>query len=99
MQEPLGSEHPAHMFWLMMPAPEHQSGLITHLRQADIVAAFHYQALNLSPAGQRLARTPAPCPVSERASTCLVRLPLHADLTYADVERVVDTVRSYRVAV
>ena len=96
MEEPPGCEQPAHLFWLMMPGAAHQGGLIAHLREAGIVAAFHYQALDESPAGQRLARAPRPCPVSHQAAARLVRLPLHADLTEADVDRVLSAVRSYR---
>jgi dTDP-4-amino-4,6-dideoxygalactose transaminase len=96
MEEPPGCEHPAHLFWMMMPSPKDQSGLIEHLRSAGIVAAFHYQSLDRSPAGRKLARTPFPCPVSAQAGARLVRLPLHADLSDADVDRVVSAVRSYR---
>lgn len=88
---------PAHLYWMTMPSDAHQSGLITHLRERDIVAAFHYQALDESAAGQRLARTPRPCTVARAASRRLVRLPLHAEMSESDVERVVEGVTSYQV--
>jgi dTDP-4-amino-4,6-dideoxygalactose transaminase len=91
-----GGEHPAHLYWLMMPTHDDQTELIRHLRERDIVAAFHYQALDESDAGQRLARVPRPCEVSRRAALRLLRLPLHADLTLDDVDRVVEAVTSYR---
>ena len=99
MTPTLGSEHPAHLYWMMMPTDDDQSGLIRHLRQREIVAAFHYQALDESAAGRRLTRAPQRCEVSSRAARRLVRLPLHADLTHADVDRVIDAVTSYRPAV
>jgi len=89
--------HPAHLYWMTMPSDAHQAGLIAHLRERDIVAAFHYQALDESAAGQRLARTPRPCTVSRAASHRLVRLPLHAELSESDVERVLEGVTSYQV--
>jgi dTDP-4-amino-4,6-dideoxygalactose transaminase len=90
-----GSEHPAHLYWLMMPGDGDQAGLIRHLRERNIVAAFHYQALDESEAGRRLARTPWPCQVSRRAARRLVRLPLHADLTAEDVDQVIEAVTEY----
>jgi len=96
MSIPEGAGHPAHLYFLMMPSGLDQAGLIGHLRQRDIVAAFHYQALDQAPAGHLLCRTPAPCPVSARASERLVRLPLHAGLSGDDVERILEGVTSYR---
>lgn len=98
MRVPTDAVHPAHMFYLMMAGHADQSGLIAHLRERDIVATFHYQPLDSSPAGQRLGRAPRPCPVTEHAATHLVRLPLFADLTETDLDRVVDAVTSFRPA-
>lgn len=86
---------PAHMYYLMMPSPIDQKGIISHLDDRGIVATFHYQSLHDSPAGRRLGRAPLPCPVSRQASSTLVRLPLHAGMTSSDAERVVEAVRSY----
>jgi dTDP-4-amino-4,6-dideoxygalactose transaminase len=91
-----GGDHPAHLYWMMMPTHDDQSGLIRHLRELDVVAAFHYQALDESGAGRRLARAPRPCEVSRRAARQLVRLPLHADLSGDDMDRVVEAVTTYR---
>jgi dTDP-4-amino-4,6-dideoxygalactose transaminase len=91
-----GGDHPAHLYWMMMPTHDDQSGLIRHLRELDVVAAFHYQSLDESDAGRRLARAPHPCEISRRAARRLVRLPLHAGMTNPDLERVLDGVTSYR---
>ena len=98
MNPTLGSEHPAHLYWMMMPTDDDQTGLIRHLRERDIVAAFHYQALDESIAGRRLACAPRPCEVSLRASRRLVRLPLYAGMSDGDIDRVVEGVTSYRTA-
>lgn len=95
MTPPEGHAHPAHLFYLMMPGNADQAGLIGHLRAADIVATFHYQPLDSSPAGRALGRTPAPCTVTADAASRLVRLPLHAGLSSEDVDRVVEAVTSY----
>jgi dTDP-4-amino-4,6-dideoxygalactose transaminase len=96
MQVPDGCEHPAHLYYLIMPTHEDQSGLITHLKDRDIIATFHYQPLHASPAGLRLGRTPNPCPVTEDQAMRLVRLPLHAGMSAADTERVMAAICDYR---
>ncbi|MGH3384901.1 MAG: dTDP-4-amino-4,6-dideoxygalactose transaminase [Nocardioidaceae bacterium] len=96
MVVPDGAEHPAHMYYLMMPSHDDQTGLIAHLRERGIVATFHYVPLDSSPAGRRLGRTPVPCDVTADRYARLVRLPLFAGLTPADVDRVVEGVRAYR---
>lgn len=95
MTIPHGVQHPAHMFYFMMPTASDQSGLIEHLRERDIVATFHYQALDTAEAGRMLGRAPQPCPVTYTAASRLVRLPLHAGLNDSDVERVIEGVRTY----
>lgn len=96
MQVPAGRQHPAHVFYLMMPSHEDQSGLIAHLRDHEIVATFHYQPLDSAPAGVELGRTPQPCPVTADAAVRLVRLPLHAGMSDGDLTRVIETTRQYR---
>lgn len=96
MTVPEGCEQPAHLYFLMMPTHDDQTGLISHLKDRDIVATFHYQPLDASPAGRRLGRTPNPCPVTADRSLRLVRLPLHAGITEADTTRVIDAISQYR---
>lgn len=97
MTVPDGAVHAAHLYYLVMPSADDQAGLIGHLARRDIVSAFHYQPLDVSPAGQRLGRTPSPCPVTASVAARLVRLPLHAAMSESDVERVLEAVTSYQV--
>jgi dTDP-4-amino-4,6-dideoxygalactose transaminase len=95
---PAGCEHTAHLYFLLMPDLEHRRGLLRHLADAGIRAAFHYQPLHSAPAGRRYGRTgPGGCPVTGDIADRLVRLPLYADLPPGDVDRVVAAVCSYRV--
>lgn len=96
MQVPDGEGHPAHLFYVLMPSPEAQGGLMAHTGAREVTTVFHYQPLDSSPAGLRLGRTPSPCAVTRDVARRIVRLPLHPGLTDGDVERVMDAVSSYR---
>lgn len=98
MHVPADRDQPAHMFYIVMPSHADQGGLISHLREKEIVATFHYQPLDSAPAGIRLGRTPSPCTVTADRSARLVRLPLHAGMSKADTQRVLEAVTSYRSA-
>jgi len=86
--------HPAHMFYLLVPAAR-RAAFIAHLAARDICAVFHYQPLHLSPMGERYGGAPGMCPVTERVADELVRLPLFADLGDDDQSRVIDAVRTF----
>jgi len=87
--------HTSHMFFLRLKNLGCRTRLIEHLRMRDINAVFHYQALNASPVGQRLGGQVGACPVSEKYSDTLVRLPLYESLSEQDVERVIEGVISF----
>ncbi len=82
-------EHPFHMFYLLMPSLEHRERTITSLKEAGIMAVFHYLPLHLSDMGRKFGGKQGDCPVTESVSDRLLRLPLYADLTEADQSRVV----------
>ncbi len=96
MTVPERREHPAHLFYLLMPSHNDQRGFIECMAAQQIVAPFHYQPLHDSPAGKALGRTPYPCDVAADRAHRLVRLPLHPDLTEADLARVVSAATTYR---
>ena len=90
------TEHPAHLFYLVLPSPADRVGLIAHLRDRDIASVFHYVPLHASPMGRRWHR--APCPVAEQVAERLVRLPFYAEFDPDTQDRVIDAVAGYRVA-
>ena len=97
MHVPDEADHPAHMFYLLMPTAQDRAALIKHLAARDVIATFHYQPLDSSPAGRRFGRTPAPCTVTADVAPRLVRLPLHPAINDDEVSRVLDAVTSYVV--
>ncbi|HEX7010319.1 MAG TPA: dTDP-4-amino-4,6-dideoxygalactose transaminase [Phycisphaeraceae bacterium] len=94
--QPQHCQHPAHAFYLVMPEAAQQQGLIDHLKRRGILAVFHYLPLHLSPMGQRFGGRPGDCPVTERISARLVRLPLFNGMRRAEQDEVIAAVRSFR---
>ena len=85
-------EHPAHLYYLLMPSLEARTRFIDALRAEGIQAVFHYLPLHLSDMGRQMGGRPGDCPVSERVADCLVRLPLYAGLGQSDQSRVIEAV-------
>jgi dTDP-4-amino-4,6-dideoxygalactose transaminase len=84
------------MFYMLLPTLELRQGLIAHLFQRGIVSVFHYLPLNLSEMGMRFGGQPGDCPVTERVSDQLIRLPFHNALTEDDLQKVVEAIREYK---
>jgi len=89
-------EHPAHLFYLLMPNLAARQAFIAHLKAHNIMSVFHYLPLHLSEMGRRFGGRPGDCPVTESVSDRLVRLPFYNDLSEPDQSRVVDAIRGFR---
>lgn len=77
----------AHMFYLVCRDLPQRTALIAALKEAGVLAVFHYLSLHSSPYFQSRhhGRT---LPNSDRFSDCLVRLPLYYELADADVDHI-----------
>jgi dTDP-4-amino-4,6-dideoxygalactose transaminase len=95
-QPPPHVEHPSHLYHLVLADGAHQQSLMKHLANLGIRAVSHYVPLHDSPAGARLARPGGDCPVTERVSDSLLRLPLYPGLTDTDLDRILEAVTSFR---
>ena len=84
-----------HMLHLLMPSATQRDGLIAHLRKHGIHSVFHYVPLHQSEMGRRAPA--AACPITEDASSRLIRLPFFNGLTEQDQLRVVDAVLQFHV--
>ena len=83
----------AHMFYLLYPEPRLRDLALAALRGRGIMATFHYLPLHSSPHGRAIGADPGALPVTDRVAATLLRLPLHARLADADVERVIEAVQ------
>lgn len=78
-----------HMYYMIMPDSEMRDHLIQHLKSEGILSVFHYLPLHLSEMGRKFGGREGDCPVTERVSDCLLRLPFHVELSDKDVDLVV----------
>ncbi len=76
----------AHMFFLTCESLEQRTAIIQKLRDADILAVFHYLSLHSSPyySDKHDGRA---LPQTDKFSDCLIRLPLYFEL---DSDLVID---------
>ena len=99
MHVPDDREHPAHLFYLLMPNGASRDALLAHLRGRGCYRYFPlHPARQFSPAGLAYGRTPQPCDSAHDFSSRLVRLPLWAGLDEESVDRVIAAVSSFRSA-
>lgn len=79
----------AHMFYLVCKNLEQRTKLLTHLKQNEILAVFHYISLHTSPfylskyEGGEL-------PETDRFTDCLLRLPLFFELTDEQQQKIIN---------
>lgn len=95
-QVPDYCEQPYHMFYMLFPNLDRRQGFISHMRAYGIIAPFHYLPLNASPMGIRCGGKLGDCPVTERISDQLVRLPLFNTMSDAEAEIVIAAARMFR---
>ncbi|MDB5082237.1 MAG: TDP-4-keto-6-deoxy-D-glucose transaminase [Chloroflexi bacterium] len=94
---PEDCEQPYHMFYLLFPSLEERQSFIGHMRSKGIQTSFHYLPLHLSDMGRRWGYREGDCPVTEKLSDCLVRLPFFNELTQDQLEEVAETVQAFSV--
>ena len=89
-------EQSYHMFQMLLPNLELRQKLIMYLRERGIYSVFHYLPLHLSDMGRSFGGAVGDCPVTERVSDQLIRLPFHNVLTGAEVEEVMEAILEFK---
>jgi dTDP-4-amino-4,6-dideoxygalactose transaminase len=84
-----------HLFYIITSDIEQRTALIAHLREAGILAVFHYVPLHSSPYGQSLKGCVDPLPLTEAMSARVLRLPLYYDMSEADVASVGEAILDF----
>jgi dTDP-4-amino-4,6-dideoxygalactose transaminase len=88
-------EQSYHMFYMLLPTLELRQNLIAYLRERGVYSVFHYLPLHLSDMGQSFGGKMGDCPVTERVSDQLIRLPFYNALTSAEQEQAIDVIQGF----
>ncbi len=91
---PEGTEHNAHIYYVLMPSAEQRSFALKRFGELGIGATFHYAPLHAAAAGRRFGKVSGSLAKTEALARRLIRLPMYADITPEDQERVVQVLRS-----
>jgi dTDP-4-amino-4,6-dideoxygalactose transaminase len=83
-----------HMFYIVCASLDERTALVQRLREADILAVFHYLSLHKSPYYSAQYSGPA-LPHSDHYTDCLLRLPLYYELTEEQQAKITETIISF----
>jgi dTDP-4-amino-4,6-dideoxygalactose transaminase len=84
-----------HIFYILLPNAATRDGLMHHLKEAGILAVFHYIPLHSAPMGLKLGYQEGQLPVTEDCSGRLLRLPLYHEISEAEQADVVREITTY----
>jgi len=90
-------EQTYHMFYMLLPDLETRQRLIAHLKNLGIIAVFHYLPLNLSDMGRKFGGKEGDCPVTEKVSDQLLRLPFYNELSELEQAYVIEGIHKFSV--
>ena len=93
--EPKDTIGNGHKFFLMTRTPEERTNLRKYLGDRGIQAVSHYEPLHLAPAGIRYGRQHGDLGVTESSAARILRLPLFADISEKQQDRVIEAVTSF----
>ena len=85
LKTPDWCENNAHLFGLIFDTPEMADKIRIDLNKHGINAVIHYVPLHESKVGAELGYTASDLPITSNAASCLLRLPLHHELSQDDV--------------
>ncbi|UQY43935.1 dTDP-4-amino-4,6-dideoxygalactose transaminase [Mixta hanseatica] len=92
---PSHCEHNAHMFYIKLRDADDRVALINWLKEAEILAVFHYIPLHSSPAGAQFGRFADEDRYTTIESERLLRLPLFYNLSENNQSTVINSLLSF----
>jgi len=85
----------AHMFYILCDSENQRSTLISHLKDNDIHAVFHYQSLHTSSYYKDQNENIPNLPQADKYSDCLLRLPFYYELASSDQEHIIQAIKEF----
>jgi dTDP-4-amino-4,6-dideoxygalactose transaminase len=85
----------AHIIYVLADSLATRLALAAHLKSRDMLSVSHYVPLHSSPGGQRWGRAHGSFAVTDDVTNRLLRLPIYYGISDAEVDAVIDAVRSF----
>lgn len=92
---PKNCKHNAHMYYIILKDKETKSALEKYFKENGIQTNSHYYPLHISPMGKTYGYKEGDLPLTEDYALRLLRLPLYADLTLEEAEKVCKTLKEF----
>lgn len=92
---PAECTHNAHMYYLKARDLDERTALLEHLKNAGVMAVFHYVPLHSAFAGHRFSRFHGTDRYTTSESESLLRLPIWYGMQEAEREQVINAVKSF----
>ena len=86
-------QHNGHMYNIVLTNDEVRTRLVDELKKREVMAYICYVPLHSAPMGLKLGCRPEACPQTEECGARTLRLPLYADMTMEQAEKVVHAVK------
>lgn len=94
-QIPKYATNNAHMFYIVCRTLSERSDLIQFLKEANVLAPFHYLSLHKSDYYTNNNVTIPELPYCDMYSDCLVRMPMFYELTFEQVDYIVEVIHNF----
>lgn len=92
---PSDCEQSFHMFYLILPDEQMRNKLLDYLRSKNILSVFHYLPLHSSIFAKKQEIYISECPVTDKISKSLCRLPLHLSLSENEQEYIIESITRF----
>ena len=89
-------EQSYHMYYLLLPNSNTRQAFIRHLKGRGVHSVFHYVPLHASEMGAKYGYAEGDFPVTEKISSCLVRLPMYYDLSPVDLAQINQAIMEFK---
>jgi dTDP-4-amino-4,6-dideoxygalactose transaminase len=84
-----------HIFHIMLESQNTRDRLLEFLRNCGVQATSHFVPLHSAPMGLAHCRTAGSLPVTVHSADCMLRLPLFADISRAEQDKVIEVIRTF----
>ena len=89
------AKHNGHIFFILLKNTEARNALLSYLKEHGINATFHYLPLHDAPLGLEYGYKTGNLPITEQYASCLLRLPLHHNMTKRDINNVCNVIKNF----